>query len=182
MTDSDQVRTFEDERWTTTPQQPVWRHRTACQMVHGEPVLDVGGGDGLLLRMLRERGLKELAMTDLSPVGVERAREAGFDGTIADATLRLPFQDQSFGTVCALDVLEGSEYGFVGAILKRPRTDLGPEVRRASYLNTTRKSFSRERAGATPRVTAARIRPNTLKRDIASIAGSLDADNALYSN
>ena len=106
MTDSDQVRTFEDERWTTTPQQPVWRHRTACQMVHGEPVLDVGGGDGLLLRMLRERGLKELAMTDLSPVGVERAREAGFDGTIADATLRLPFQDQSFGTVCALDVLE----------------------------------------------------------------------------
>jgi methionine biosynthesis protein MetW len=106
MTDTDRVRAFEDERWATAPQQPVWRHRTACELVHDQPVLDVGGGDGLLLRMLRERGLKDLSMTDLSPVGVDRAREAGFDATVADATARLPFADQSFATVCALDVLE----------------------------------------------------------------------------
>ncbi|MEA2556904.1 MAG: hypothetical protein QOG88_442, partial [Actinomycetota bacterium] len=60
VTEGDQVREFEDKRWANRVQSPVWRHVTAAGMVVAEPVLDVGGGDGLLLRMLRERGFSDV--------------------------------------------------------------------------------------------------------------------------
>ena len=97
---------FEDRRWTDQRQVPVWRHRVAVRLVREEPVLDVGGGDGLLLRMLADRGLQDLSLADLSPVAVERARAAGIDAEVVDVTQPLPYEDASFGTVCALDVLE----------------------------------------------------------------------------
>jgi methionine biosynthesis protein MetW len=107
MTESDRVRAFEDRRWSEKDQTPVWRHRAALELVRQEPVLDVGGGDGLLLRMLRDRGITDVRLTDLSPVGVEKARIAGFPADVVDVTVEpLPFGDDAFGTVCALDVLE----------------------------------------------------------------------------
>ncbi len=106
MSDADQVREFEDRRWSAGAQAPVWRHSTAAEMVRREPVVDVGGGGGLLLRMLRERGLRELMLLDISPVAVQRARAEGFAAEVADVTRPLPFGDDAFGTVCALDVLE----------------------------------------------------------------------------
>jgi len=107
MTESDRVRAFEDRRWSETDQTPVWRHRAALDLVRDEPVLDVGGGDGLLLRMLRDRGIADVRLADLSPVGVEKAREAGFPADVVDVTAGpLPYDDAAFGTVCALDVLE----------------------------------------------------------------------------
>ncbi|MFL5738470.1 MAG: methionine biosynthesis protein MetW [Actinomycetota bacterium] len=106
MNDTDQVRVFEDARWSRGEQTAAWRHRVAAEMVRAEPVLDVGGGDGLLLKMLRERGIQDLHLVDLSPVGVANARDAGFDAAEGDVTARLPFEDDAFATVCALDVLE----------------------------------------------------------------------------
>jgi methionine biosynthesis protein MetW len=103
---ADQVARFEDHRWSTRPQVAVWRHRAAVTLVRETPVLDVGGGDGLLLRMLADRGMGELALADLSPVAVERSREAGIQAEVVDITQPLPYADASFGTVCALDVLE----------------------------------------------------------------------------
>jgi SAM-dependent methyltransferase len=88
-------------------QAPVWRHHAALDLVREEPVLDVGGGDGLLLRMLRDRGVADLRLADLSSVGVEKARASGFAGDVVDVTAGpLPYDDDAFGTVCALDVLE----------------------------------------------------------------------------
>ena len=100
------MRRFEDRRWTSRRQAPVWRHRAALELVRQVPVLDVGGGDGLFLRMLAERGLSPAEMTDLSPVAVERARSDGLTAHLVDLDEGLPFADGAFGTVCALDVLE----------------------------------------------------------------------------
>ena len=106
MNDTDHVRAFEDARWSRGDQEPVWRHRVAAEMVRATPVLDVGGGDGLLLKMLRDCGLKDLHLVDLSPVAVANARAAGVRADEGDVTGRLPFDDGTFETVCALDVLE----------------------------------------------------------------------------
>jgi SAM-dependent methyltransferase len=97
---------FEDHRWSTYRQEPVWRHRAACRLIRKDPIVDVGGGDALLLSMLREAGWNDLALADLSPVAVSIAKEAGFSAHVVDASQRLPFDDKSVGTACALDVLE----------------------------------------------------------------------------
>jgi methionine biosynthesis protein MetW len=122
---SDQVARFEDRRWSAGEQVPVWRHRAAVELVRAEPVLDIGGGDGLLLRMLRERGFQELALADLSPVAVEKVRAFGFDAEVVDVAEGLPFADGSFATVCALDVLEHL-YDPAGALREMAR--VGREV------------------------------------------------------
>jgi ubiquinone/menaquinone biosynthesis C-methylase UbiE len=72
-----------------------------------EPVLDVAGGDGLFLSLLRERrGFAKLTLIDLSFVGAEKASRKGLNAEVVDITKCLPFFDNSFGTACALDVLE----------------------------------------------------------------------------
>jgi methionine biosynthesis protein MetW len=118
--DSGQVARFEDRRWTERPQGLEWRHRAAVELIRAEPVLDIGGGDGLLLRMLAERGLTHLALTDISPVAVATVRAAGFEAEVADVSRGLPHADASFGTVSALDVLEHL-YDPLGALREMSR-------------------------------------------------------------
>jgi SAM-dependent methyltransferase len=102
-----QVQAFEDRRWSEQDQLPVWRHEAALKLVMAEPVLDVAGGDGLFLSLLRERrGFAQLTLIDLSLVGVEKASRNGLNAEVSDITKCLPFADNSFGTACALDVLE----------------------------------------------------------------------------
>lgn len=96
----------EDARWSSGPQPPAWRHGAAADLVRREPVLDVGGGDGLFLTMLRDRGFERLSMVDFSDVAVERARAAGLDARAVDVAEPLPYADGEFATACALDVLE----------------------------------------------------------------------------
>jgi SAM-dependent methyltransferase len=100
------VRRFEDHRWSGADQAIVWRHRVALELVRADPVLDVGGGAGLLLTMLKGRGHEDVRLVDISPVAVEKARRAGFAAEVGDLLERLPFESDSFGTACALDVLE----------------------------------------------------------------------------
>lgn len=104
--EADQTRVFEDRRWSAGDQSIAWRHRVALELIRAEPVCDVGGGDGLLLRMLRDAGRSDVRMVDLSPVAVEKARAAGFEADVGDALSGLPFTDGAFATVSALDVLE----------------------------------------------------------------------------
>jgi methionine biosynthesis protein MetW len=106
VTETSGVRRFEDHRWSGVDQASMWRHRVALELVRTGPVLDVGGGDGLLLRMLRERGHEDLRLVDISPVAVEKARQAGIAAELGDLLESLPFESDSFGTACALDVLE----------------------------------------------------------------------------
>jgi methionine biosynthesis protein MetW len=106
VTDAGGIRRFEDQRWSGDDQTSVWRHRVALELVRADPVLDVGGGDGLLLTMLRDRGHEDLRLVDISPVAVEKALRAGFEAEVGDLLQGLPFERDSFGTACALDVLE----------------------------------------------------------------------------
>jgi methionine biosynthesis protein MetW len=105
--DALEVRTFEDRRWRERDQQIVWRHQAALELVKDEPVLDVAGGDGLFLSLLRERkGLGQLTLLDISPVAVEKAKHKGLDAQVTDITKPFAFDDNTFGTASALDVLE----------------------------------------------------------------------------
>jgi methionine biosynthesis protein MetW len=102
-----QVQAFEDRRWGERDQKMVWRHEAALQLVEDEPLLDVGGGDGLFLTLARERkGFTRLTLLDISSVAVEKARQKGLDAQVTDITKPFPFPDNSFSTACALDVLE----------------------------------------------------------------------------
>jgi methionine biosynthesis protein MetW len=101
------LQAFEDRRWRERDQQIVWRHQAALELIRDEPVLDVAGGDGLLLSLLRERkGFDSLTLLDISPVAVEKAKRKGLDAQVSDITKPFPFEDNTFGTACALDVLE----------------------------------------------------------------------------
>ena len=97
---------FENRRWLGKDQELVWRHRAALELVQEEPVLDLGGGDGLFLKLLQEKGFRNLMLLDISPVAVQKAHAKGLEAEVVDITKPLPFADKSFGTVCALDVLE----------------------------------------------------------------------------
>ena len=102
------VREFEDRRWASTDQAKMWRHEAALRLLELAPVIDVGGGDGFFLTLVRQQeamsGLVTLA--DISPVGLKKARNKNLEGLQCDITQPLPFRDQAFGTACALDVLE----------------------------------------------------------------------------
>jgi hypothetical protein len=50
-----QLQEFEDGRWSERDQELVWRHEAALELITEEPVLDVAGGDGLILSLLRDR-------------------------------------------------------------------------------------------------------------------------------
>jgi methionine biosynthesis protein MetW len=105
--ESSQVQAFEDRFWGERDQKMVWRHEAALELVQDEPVLDVGGGDGLFLTLVRDcKGFTHLTSLDISPVAVEKARQKGLDAQLVDITEPFPFLDNSFGTACALDVLE----------------------------------------------------------------------------
>lgn len=102
-----QQRDFEDRRWSQRDQEVAWRHQAALKLVMGEPVFDVGGGDGLFLQMLKEnKAFSRLALIDISAVAVEKARQKGLDAQVADITKTLPLPAGYYHTACALDVLE----------------------------------------------------------------------------
>jgi len=102
------IEEFEDNRWRTLKQKPEFRHHAAISLIKGGSALDVGCGDGLLLRMLRERGIEGQGV-DLSETSVKICRENGFDVHHGDFTQKpLQFGDNSIDYVVALDVLEHS--------------------------------------------------------------------------
>jgi len=47
-----------------------------------------------------------LSLLDVSPVAVNKARQTGLEARVFDITKPFPFPDNTFGTACALDVLE----------------------------------------------------------------------------
>ncbi len=97
---------FEDARWLRGNQNAVMRHACALPFVAEGPVLDVGGGDGLFASLLARRYGFPVTVLDISPVAVRLAEERGVSAQVLDIAAGLPFTERSFGTVCALDVLE----------------------------------------------------------------------------
>lgn len=99
------VKAFENERWSTKKQSPEFRHGAAVRLVQKAPALDVGCGDGLFLSMLKKKNIKAEGI-DLSEEAVARCHEQGLSAVVGDFAEALPYADDSFATVVALDVLE----------------------------------------------------------------------------
>jgi 2-polyprenyl-3-methyl-5-hydroxy-6-metoxy-1,4-benzoquinol methylase len=97
---------FENNRWARGPQEYSMRHRLALPLVVSGPVLDVGGGDGLFASLLEQATEFKVSVIDASSVAIAMARERGLVAHIQDISVALPFPSKSFGTACALDVLE----------------------------------------------------------------------------
>lgn len=96
---------FEDNRWRSFTQALEFRHQAALSLVTQGPVLDIGCGDGLLLALLRERGI-EAEGADISQEAVARCKERGLQACVYDPAHPLPYPDNSFECVVLLDVLE----------------------------------------------------------------------------
>lgn len=99
------VRDFENKRWQESPQKIEFRHRACLDLVTDGTVLDIGCGDGLLLSLLREKGIESTGV-DISIKAVEHCRAIGFTTIEHSLDNPLPFADNSFDTVVLLDVLE----------------------------------------------------------------------------
>jgi methionine biosynthesis protein MetW len=94
--------------WTGSKEGGIfWRHNAALELISKEPVLDLGGGEGILLSMLRkQKDFSKLALVDISQDKIKSALTKNFDARFADITAPLPYSDDTFQTACAVDVLE----------------------------------------------------------------------------
>ena len=102
-----QLHLFEQNHWEGHVQKPVWRHRIAQQLITKGSVLDVGGGDGLLLSCLGSNPkITRSVLLDVSPEAIRKAKEKGLEAQEFDLAKPLPFPDRSFDVACALDTLE----------------------------------------------------------------------------
>lgn len=104
------VKDFENKRWDSENQKKSFRHKTAIEMITAVPnkemsILDLGCGDGLLLSLLKGKGIIGKGL-DISEEAVNRTKMKGFEASVFDFSDRLPFPDNSFDIVTSLDVLE----------------------------------------------------------------------------
>ncbi|MCK5021972.1 MAG: methyltransferase domain-containing protein [Candidatus Pacebacteria bacterium] len=100
------VKTFENKYWKEKKQDIVFRHKVALNMIdHGE-ILDIGSGDGLFMKMLREKGLIPKGI-DISEEGIKKCKEKDLNVSLCDfSSEKLPFSENEFDYVVILDVLE----------------------------------------------------------------------------
>ncbi len=100
------VKIFENKHWREKNQKVVFRHEAALNMIDGGEVLDVGSGDGLFMEMLKQRNINSKGV-DFSEEGVKKGKEKNLDVSLCDFSVeKLPFSDNEFDYVIALDVLE----------------------------------------------------------------------------
>lgn len=71
----------------------------------GSKVLDVGCGSGEIARVIKEKGYR-VSGVDFSPVAIELTRKQGINSRLVDLDTGLPFDDDTFDTVWAGDVIE----------------------------------------------------------------------------
>ena len=101
------VADFENARWSERPIGLQRWHLQAAELVRHEPVLDIGGGDGVFAQVLLERGFRDITVGDISSVAVEQARARGVDAHVLDVRQpSLLYEDGAFGTVTVLNLLE----------------------------------------------------------------------------
>ena len=100
------LRNFENEYWNKKIQRISFRHRAAFKLMKKGSVLDLGCGDGLFLKMLKDKGIEGVGL-EISEIAIEKAKDRGLNVKEFDfAVTKLPFADNSFETVVLLDVIE----------------------------------------------------------------------------
>ena len=100
------VKQFENNRWMREDQKLEFRHKAALSLVDYGNVLDLGSGDGLMLSLLKDKGIEGRGL-DISDQGVAKANSKGLITEVFDfGSKPLPFADNSFDSVLMLDILE----------------------------------------------------------------------------
>jgi methionine biosynthesis protein MetW len=87
-----------------------WKHLAAAELVDTDPVLDIGCGSGLLLELLRDKGLRSLTGCDISSSSTEILASKGLSALRCDVERPLPMRSESFATASLVDVLEHTFY------------------------------------------------------------------------
>lgn len=83
-----------------------FRHRAALDLIEKGPALDLGCGDCLFLEMLKKKNVNGMGI-DISETKIKRCKEKNINAIKMDfSSEELPFKDEEFPTVIALDVLE----------------------------------------------------------------------------
>lgn len=101
-----QTKSFEESRWSGRDQKFGSRHEQALKIIKEGPVLDLGCGDGLLLKSLRSGGIRGEGI-DISEVAIEKCVEHGISAKCADFSGGdLEYDDNTFEWVVMTDVLE----------------------------------------------------------------------------
>ncbi|MHC4271177.1 MAG: class I SAM-dependent methyltransferase [Planctomycetota bacterium] len=71
----------------------------------GSKVLDIGCGSGEIAHVINEKG-HLVSGIDFSPIAIELARKQGIDCQVVDLDSGIPFDDNTFNTVWAGDIIE----------------------------------------------------------------------------
>ena len=99
------IKSFENMRWASFRQPVEFRHTAALEFIEKGPVLDIGCGDGLLMSLLRDKGVESFGV-DISDDAVNACVTSGLHVDLIESANTLPFPDASFEDVVMLDVLE----------------------------------------------------------------------------
>ena len=101
---------FEDRRWSEHDQKIQNRHKFALDFITRGRVIDIGCGDGLFLKLLKEKGVEGVGV-DFSEVGIKKCHEAGLEASVLNVSQeKLPFTDSCFDYAAILDVLEHTHH------------------------------------------------------------------------
>ncbi len=123
LTSAHVIEILEDNHWwfaTRTWAIETWLGKAT--MRRDWNILDIGCGAGNMIHHLQEFGRVKGIEVDARPVQMARAR--GYDVQQADATRRIPFADNTFDLVTALDVIEHVDDD--GALMRESQRVLKP--------------------------------------------------------
>lgn len=105
------LKKIEDKHWDNTNQKELMpRHLWALRFIDKGPVLDLGCGDGFLLKILRDRNIFGEGV-DVSKTAIKKTIARGIQGTIFDfSDGDLPYKNDSFEVVLMTDIFEHLYY------------------------------------------------------------------------